>query len=115
MSHMGGPEQTDMMIYPVQPIIEEIFKYDNCYPIQPRNRNAPGNAMIIKKSKYDADINCPETKIKSPIKQVQVDILNRILSGISCPCSRIAQEDLYTDYNHVKGSRYQQEQLIFCT
>lgn len=83
MRNMGCPEQTANMIYPVKPVIHEIFKDQQYEPVYPRIFDGFSEAMVIKKRKYNADINSPEQKVNSGIHKHHVDILYRIFPGVA--------------------------------
>lgn len=102
MRNMCGPEKADMVIYPVQPVIHEIFKNNQRDPIYPGILNNPGNTMIIKKSEDDADIHGTECKIKAAIQQHQVNILKSIFPGITFPRTHVAQQYFHPDDNNIE-------------
>jgi hypothetical protein len=82
MGDMRSPEQPHLVIYPVQPVIHEIFKNKEHYPVNPGIGNAVGKAVIIKEREDNTYINGAESQVETAIEQHEVYILKRVFPGI---------------------------------
>jgi hypothetical protein len=72
MRDMRGPKKTHMMVNAVQPVIHEIFEYDQGYPVYPGILNAIGKPVIIKKRENDPHVYGTESKVQPGIQNIQV-------------------------------------------
>jgi len=74
--------------------------------------NTFSQPVIVEESKNHADVNGPETEIKTCIEDIQVNALNSVFERITCSAAGVAQKYLYPDYDHIKGGGNQEQQLV---
>jgi uncharacterized phage-associated protein len=86
------------MIYPVQPIVHEIFKYQQHYPVYPGIFNRLYQTMIIKEGKNKTDINNTKQQIDATIKQHEINILRRILYRVCILFAQVTEKKFQPDY-----------------
>jgi len=99
MGNMHCPEQADLMIPPVQPVIKEVLSEDqeepigkdvcNRYPVMPV-------AGVQYKKIYSS-----EEQIDPTVQEHQVEIGQGIFPGIQLTMPVIAQQDFRTDDENV--------------
>ena len=101
MRDMRGPEQPADMIYPVQPVIHEVFKYQQHYPVYPRIGDGLCDAVVIKERKDEKKINSAEEQVDACIQQHQVNILYRILPGIAFLFAGMTEKKFQSYHNKI--------------
>ena len=115
MCNMRSPENSAWMIDTMQPVIHEILKYKQGYPIKQWVLNRSSKAMIIKEWKDDANINNTEHYIKAGIQYHQVNILQCILPGIAFLFAQMTEQKFQPYYNKVEWGGDEDQQLFSCS
>ena len=106
MGDVDGPEQADLMIPPVQPVIKEILSEKQDEPIGKHIRN--GNPMVTVAYIQDQQVSGPEEQIDAPVDQHQVKVGESVLPCIHFLMPVVAQQRFQADDDEIQGGRDQQ-------
>ena len=109
MRNVGGPEQTAHMVNPMQPVIHKIFKHQQDYPVYPWVFNGCHKTMVIKEGKDETDIDNAECKVNATVEQHKINILCRILQGVSILFAEFAEKQLQPNHYNVDWSSDENE------
>ena len=94
---MNGPEQPDLMIPTVEPVVKEILGQQQEQPV--REDIADGDPVMTVAKLEDDQVEAAEEQVDAAVEQHQVNIGNGILPGISLAMAIVGKEDFQTDDN----------------
>ena len=96
---MNGPEQADLVVPAMQPIVKEVFGQEQQEPIREDIRD--GDPMMSVAELEDKQIEAAEQEVDRAIQQHQVDIAKGVLERIEFSTPVIAEQDLQADDDYI--------------
>ncbi len=95
MRDVDGPEEADLVVPAVQPVVKEVFGQQQQEPIGEDIRDR--YPVMVIADLEDQQIDAAEQKVDDAVQQHQVNIIEGIFKGIEFPMPVIAEQDLQPD------------------
>ena len=92
---MNGPEQADLVIPAMQPIVKEVFGQEQQEPVREDIRD--GDPMMGVAELEDEQVEAAEQEVDRAIQQHQVNVTKGVLERIEFSTPVIAEQDLQAD------------------
>ena len=124
--YMNGPEESYLMIPPVQPVIQEVFGEQKEEPVG--EYIGDGDPVMPVGKVQHQEIDTPEQEVDPAVQQHEINVgqcvfpginpagsLIRVIMGVVVavmPGAVITQQDLKPDNDKVQGSAYKKEYLF---
>lgn len=111
MCDMNGPEQADLVIPAMQPIVEEVFGQEQQEPVGKDIRD--GDPVMDVTELEDEQVDAAEQEVDRAIQQHQVNVAKGVLERIEFSMTVIAEQDLQADDEKIQRCADQQQYLFF--
>jgi hypothetical protein len=95
MGDMDSPEEADLMIPAMQPVIQEVFGQQEKEPI--RENISDRNPVVVVAKLEDQQVDAAEQEVDETVEEHQVNIAKGVLKGIELSVPVIAEQNLQAD------------------
>ena len=95
MGDMDGPEEADLMIPAMQPVIQEVFGQQQQEPIG--ENISDRDPVVVVAELEDQQVDAAEEEVDETVEEHQVNIAKCVLKGIELSVPVIAEQDLQAD------------------